>query len=254
MKTVVLAGGLGTRLAEETTSIPKPMVQIGDKPMLWHIFSTYAKYGFKDFVVACGYKGYVIKEYFSNIYLHDSDWSIDLGTGRTEVLRSNAPKWKVTVVDTGLGTMTGGRLRRLRDRLESETFMLTYGDGVADIDVGKLVEFHRSHGKIATVTGVRPPARFGELVIEENRVTAFSEKPQTSVGWINGGFFVFEPGIFEYLEDDSTILEKDPLEGLARDGELYTFRHDGFWQAMDTLRDSRLLQEMWDRGDAPWLA
>ena len=252
MKTVVLAGGLGTRLAEETSRVPKPMVEIGDRPILWHVFSIYARHGFDDFVVACGYKAFVIKEYFANHYLHNSDFSIDLGTGHTETIRSNTPPWKVTVVDTGLETMTGGRLLRLRDRLSDGTFMLTYGDGLGNVDIAKLVEFHRSHGKLATVTGVRPPARFGELVLDGDQVVDFSEKPQAGVGWINGGFFVLEPGVFDYLGDDTTIFERSPLEALARAGELFTYRHEGFWRPMDTLRDKQVLEQALEDGPA-WL-
>lgn len=252
MKTVILAGGLGTRLAEETVRIPKPMVEIGGKPMLWHIMNIYASHGFTDFVVACGYRGEVIKEYFQNFFLHTTDFRIRLRDGRRETIGTTAPDWTVSLLDTGLHSMTGGRLLRLKTHLDGRTFMVTYGDGVADVNIRALVEFHRRHGKIATVTAVRPPARFGGLALDGERVCEFSEKPQAGEGWINGGFFVFEPEVFRYLADDQDVLEREPLERLAGDGQLMAFAHQGFWQPMDTLREKRLLEEIWERGAAPW--
>ena len=251
-KVVILAGGRGTRLAEETTMRPKPMVEIGGKPMIWHIMSIYAAHGFNEFVVACGYKGEFIKEYFRNAYLHSADFVIDLKDGALSVMNGGTIDWKIGLFDTGLDTMTGGRIRRLRPWLESETFMATYGDGLASIDVCELMRFHRSHGKLATVTAVRPPARFGGLVLDGDAVGTFSEKPQTGEGWINGGFFVFEPRVLDYLDDDDTILEREPLERLAADGELMAYRHEGFWQPMDTLREKELLESLWSSGNAPW--
>lgn len=252
MKVVILAGGRGSRLAEETVVRPKPMVEIGGRPMLWHIMKIYATHGFTDFLVACGYKGKMIKEYFANFFLLNSDYVIDLRDGSMEVTNSNHVDWTVGVVDTGLDTMTGGRVLRLREYLEDEPFMVTYGDGVGDVDLARLVDFHRGHGRAATVTAVRPPARFGDLNLNGDEVREFSEKPQTAAGWINGGFFVFEPRVFDYLEGDDTVLERTPLERLAADGELMACRHPGFWQPMDTIRDKELLEKMWASGDAPW--
>jgi glucose-1-phosphate cytidylyltransferase len=252
MKVVILAGGHGTRLAEETQLRPKPMVEVGGKPMLWHIMNIYASHGFKDFLVACGYRGEMIKEYFHNILIHSSDYVIDLKEGRVEVLNRTGVDWRIGVIDTGLESQTGGRIRRLRSRIGDETFMVTYGDGVGNIDIRRLVEFHRSHGRLATVTAVRPPARFGGLKLNGSNVARFSEKPQTDEGWINGGFFVFEPGVFDYLAGDDTILERDPLERLAEEEQLIAFRHEGFWQPMDTLREKQLLESLWASGKAPW--
>lgn len=252
MKTVLLAGGKGTRLAEETATRPKPMVEIGGKPMLWHIMQLYAAHGYNDFLVACGYKGEMIKEYFHRFYVHDTDYVVDLADGSVEVVNSSTVDWKVGVVDTGQDTMTGGRVLRLAPWIGDERFMVTYGDGLARLDIGQLVDFHQSHGRTATVTAVRPPARFGGLVLDGDTVQEFSEKPQTGEGWINGGFFVFEPRIFDYLDGDATILERDPLEQLAADGELCAFRHDGFWQPMDTLREKRVLESLWNENRAPW--
>jgi glucose-1-phosphate cytidylyltransferase len=252
MKVVILAGGRGTRLAEETASRPKPMVEIGGKPLLWHIMSIYASHGHNEFVVACGYRAELIKEWFRNAYLSSSDFVIDLASGAVDVLNPARLDWKVALVDTGLDTMTGGRLRRLADMLRTGTFMVTYGDGVGDVDVGALLAFHRAHGKAGTVTAVRPPARFGGLVLENGRVREFSEKPQTEAGWINGGFFVFEPSVLGHIADDHTSLEREPLERLAQEGELMAYRHEGFWQPMDTLREKELLESLWASGSAPW--
>lgn len=252
MKVVILAGGTGTRLAEETTTRPKPMVEIGGRPMLWHIMNFYACHGHNEFLVACGYKGEMIKQYFHNFFINNSDSIIDLGNGTHEVLSACRYDWRIGVIDTGIDTMTGGRILRLRSRIGVEPFLATYGDGLADIDIGALVAFHRNHGKLATVTAVRPPSRFGGLVLEGNVVREFSEKSQTGEGWINGGFFVFEPGFFDYLKDDSTILEREALEDAVADGELMAFTHTGFWQPMDTLREKQNLEALWASGNAPW--
>ena len=255
MKAVILCGGLGTRLAEETTVKPKPMVEIGGRPILWHIMKIYERHGFNDFILALGYKGEVIKDYFLNYHARLSDLTVHLKSGEVEFRNPTAEDWHVSLVDTGPGTMTGGRLRRLGPCLHDidGPFMLTYGDGVADIDLERLLAFHQKHGKIATVTAVRPAARFGGLQVEDGRVDSFREKPQTGEGWINGGFFVFEKGIFDYLDDDTTILEREPLERLAEDGQLMAFQHDGYWQCMDTVRDRDALQNLWDGGSPPWL-
>jgi glucose-1-phosphate cytidylyltransferase len=252
MKVVILAGGLGTRLAEETSVRPKPMVEIGGKPILWHIMNIYASHGFKDFLVACGYKGEVIKEYFHNFLIHNSDLVINLKDGSYEVVSSTAPDWQVGLIDTGSATLTGGRILRLRARVNDETFMATYGDGLADLDIQSLVAFHRAHGRLATVTAVSPTARFGGLEVEGDAVIRFSEKPQTGEGWINGGFFVLEPAVFDYIEGDEVALEREPLERLAADGQLMAFRHAGFWHPMDTLRDKQFLESLWATGKAPW--
>ncbi|HEX2864023.1 MAG TPA: glucose-1-phosphate cytidylyltransferase [Deinococcales bacterium] len=253
MKVVILAGGLGTRLAEETTVRPKPMVEIGGRPILWHIMNIYAAHGFEEFVVALGYKGEVVKQYFLNFFATNNDITVDLKTGLTTVHDGRHPTWRVHLVDTGAQTMTGGRLRRLRPWLaEDETFMLTYGDGVANVNVAELLAYHRAHGKLATVTTVRPPARFGEIRFDGDRVRTFSEKPQTSEGWINGGFFVLNTGVLEYIASDETPWERAPLERLANEGELMAFKHGGFWQAMDTLRDKQVLEDLWQSGRAPW--
>lgn len=252
MKVVILAGGLGTRLSEETGIKPKPMVEIGYKPILWHIMNIYFSHGFNEFVVALGYKGEAVKDYFLNYYNFQSDLTISLKTGEVTASKNCYRDWTVHLVDTGLNSMTGGRVYRLRDKLSNETFMLTYGDGVSSIDIKKLLEFHKSHGKIATVTAVKPSARFGGMKFNGDRVIEFTEKPQTGEGWINGGFFVFEPKVFDYLHGDDAILEREPLENLAKDQQLMAYKHDGFWQCMDTLRDKQLLENLWANDKAPW--
>jgi glucose-1-phosphate cytidylyltransferase len=253
VKAVILAGGFGSRLQEETVVRPKPMVEIGGKPMLWHIMNIYSAQGVGEFVVALGYKGEVIKEYFLNFYSFNNDLSLDLTNGNHTVHDGNLPPWKVHLVDTGLHTMTGGRVKRLDEWLGSDdTFMLTYGDGVADIDVDALYRFHRSHGKLATVTIVRPPARFGGVELNGDQVVRFTEKPQAGAGWINGGFFVLDRKVMDYIEGDETIWERDPLERLAEDGQLMAYPHEGFWQPMDTLREKQILEELWESGEAPW--
>jgi glucose-1-phosphate cytidylyltransferase len=252
MKVLILAGGFGTRLAEETARIPKPLVDIGGKPMLWHIMKIYSHHGFTDFLIACGYKSELIKEYFHNFAIRNNDYEINLATGVARQLNESSPPWVVAAVDTGLETMTGGRIGRLRKLIGGKRFMVTYGDGVGDVDIAKLVAFHEAHGKLATVTAVRPPARFGALEMEGDRVRRFSEKPQTDAGWINGGFFVFEPEVLDLMTDDATILERGPLETLASRSELVAFKHEGFWQPMDTLREKQLLEQLWESGKAPW--
>ena len=252
MKTAILAGGLGSRLEEETAARPKPMVEIGGKPLLWHLMNIYSAHGYRDFLVACGYRGEMIKEYFHHFALQNSDYVIDMKSGAVNVVNESTVDWRVGVIDTGVETMTGGRLLRLRPWIGGGTFMVTYGDGVGDVDVASLVAFHRSHGKLATLTAVRPPARFGSLALDGDNVREFAEKPQTGEGWINGGFFVFEAGVFDYLDGDDTSLEQEPLERLAREGQLMAFRHQGFWQPMDTLRERRLLESLWAAGNAPW--
>jgi glucose-1-phosphate cytidylyltransferase len=253
MKAVILAGGLGTRLSEETESRPKPMVEIGGKPILWHIMKLYAHHGVSDFIICCGYKGYVIKEYFANYFLHNSDITFDLKNNEMQVHGRRGESWSVTLVDTGEATMTGGRLLRVADWLsEEENFCLTYGDGLADINITETIEFHREHGRIATVTAVKPESRFGVLEIENRIVSSFIEKPESHLGLINGGFFVLSSDVFKYLGDDNTVFEDAPLRRLATDGQLMSYRHDGFWQPMDTLRDRYRLEGMWSSGSPPW--
>jgi glucose-1-phosphate cytidylyltransferase len=252
VKLVILAGGLGSRLSEETAVRPKPMVDIGGKPMLWHIMKIYAAHGVEDFVICLGYKGYLIKEYFANYYLHTCDVSFDLATGSIEVHRSESEPWRVTLVDTGEQTMTGGRLKRVLPYVQDEDFCFTYGDGVADVDISALVAFHREQGRIATVTAVQPPGRFGALDLEGERVREFEEKPRGDGGWTNGGFFVLSPEVARYLDGDETVWEQEPMRALAREGQLASYRHRGFWQAMDTLRDRNHLEQLWDSGRAPW--
>ncbi len=253
MKCVILAGGYGTRLSEETSRIPKPMVQIGDRPILWHIMKIYGAYGITDFILCLGYKGYLIKEYFANYHLHVSDAVFDLANGKVEIIQNYGEPWRVTLIDTGQDAMTGGRLKAVMPLLEGEeAFCLTYGDGVADVDVGALIDFHKSHGKQATVTAVSPPGRFGQLVMDGDAVTDFAEKPVGEGGLINGGFFVLSPKVGRYLTDSQTIWEHEPLQGLAREGELRAFEHKGFWQPMDTLRDRNHLEDLWTAGKAPW--
>jgi glucose-1-phosphate cytidylyltransferase len=252
MKVAILAGGLGTRMREETEVKPKPMVEIGGSPILWHIMKTYSGFGYQHFVVALGYKGEVIKDYFLNYRARASNLSIRLSDGQIDMHGADCDPWMLDLIETGDGTMTGGRVKRLQPWIGRETFMLTYGDGVADVDLNRLLAFHREQGRLATVTAVRPPARFGGLRFEGERVAEFVEKPQIGEGWINGGFFVFEPEIFDYIEGDETFLEREPLERLAAEGQLAAYRHDGFWQCMDTIRDVKLLEGLWERGDAPW--
>jgi glucose-1-phosphate cytidylyltransferase len=253
MKVVILAGGLGTRLREETEYKPKPMAEIGGRPILWHIMKIYASYGFTDFVICLGYKGDVIRDYFKNYETRNRDFTITLGSGELQIHNVHAESgWRVTLAETGQSTQTGGRLKRVAQHIGNDTFMVTYGDAVANIDIERLVAFHRRRGKLGTVSAVRPGSRFGELSIEDGMVTLFKEKPQVHEGWINGGFFVFEPEVFDYLNGDDTVLEGDPLERLAADGELMAYRHPGFWQCMDTLRDRNRLQSLWEAGEAPW--
>ena len=252
MKTIILAGGLGTRLSEETQLRPKPMVEVGGHPMLWHIMNLYAHHGFRDFIVALGYKGEHIKDYFLNFHSRNSDLGVDLATGAVKIHGGNRIGWKVDLVDTGHSTQTGGRIKRLAPWLDEDLFLLTYGDGLADVDLGALVAFHRAHGKLATVTAVRPPARFGGLALEGDAVQRFTEKAQAGEGWINGGFFVLDRRVLGYIADDATLWEREPLERLAEEGQLRAFRHEGFWQPMDTLRERNLLEELWTSGRAPW--
>lgn len=253
MKAVILAGGLGTRLSEETSTRPKPMVEIGGKPILWHIMKMYASYGINDFVICCGYKGYVIKEYFANYFLHMSDVSFNMRDNTMEVHNKRAEPWSVTLVDTGDNSMTGGRLRRVSDYVKNEeAFCFTYGDGVGDIDIAETIRFHNSHGKAATLTATYPPGRFGALDIRNGQVMNFKEKPKGDGAMINGGFFVLTPKVLDYLTDDSTIWEQEPLMNLANDSQLMAYEHQGFWQPMDTLRDKNHLEELWESGKAPW--
>ena len=252
MKVILLAGGFGTRLAEFKDTIPKPMVTIGGKPILWHIMQKYAEFGHKDFYVALGYKSEVIKEYFLRYRTLNSDFTVDLGNGAVTPHQLDEVDWRITLVDTGLQTMTGGRVKRMHQYIGKETFMLTYGDGVADVDLPKLVKFHQENQRVATVTAVRPPARFGSLHFDGDRVTHFNEKPDSGEGWINGGFFVLEPEIFRYVGDESMPFERQPMEDLVKDGQLSAYRHEGFWQCVDNPRELRLLEDLWESGTAPW--
>ena len=253
MKVVILAGGIGSRISEESVVRPKPLIEIGGMPIIWHIMKIYSSYGFKDFIICCGYKGYIIKEYFSNLFLHQSDITFDLEKNKMEIHSSVSEKWKVTLVDTGIETMTGGRIKRIEKYVNNETFMLTYGDGVANVDINLLLKAHSESGKFATVTAVQPIGRFGALGINEmNEVESFFEKPKGDGSWINGGFFVCEPQIFNYIENDSTIWEHSPLEKLAKEAQLQAFKHKGFWKPMDTLKDKQDLNEYWEKGIAEW--
>jgi len=254
MKVVLLAGGFGSRLSEETDVKPKPMVEIGGKPILWHIMKLYSTYGFNEFVILLGYKSYVIKEYFANYFLHQSDVTIDIKNGSIEVLNNSSESWKVTLLDTGIGTMTGGRIKRAQSFIGEDAFMLTYGDGVGDVNIEQLLAFHKSHGKALTLSSAQPDGRFGALNIrEDNQVIHFLEKPQGDGGWINAGFFVCEPKIFDYItEGDSSVFEQEPLKNLALDGEIFTYKHHGFWKPMDSLKDKNDLNRLWDSDNAPW--
>ena len=252
MKAVILAGGYGSRISEESHLRPKPMIEIGGMPLLWHVLKLYSASGVQDFVICAGYKGYMIKEYFSNYFLHMTDVTFDMGHNTMEVHRKHAEPWRVTLVDTGLDTMTGGRLKRVRDYVKHETFCMTYGDGLSDINIGRLIRFHREQGTHATVTAIQPAARFGALDIVNHRVMRFEEKPKGDGGWINGGFFVLEPPIFDYIDGDSTIWEREPLELIAAGGQLSAYKHEGFWGSVDTLRDKNHLEDLWRSGQAPW--
>ena len=252
MKAVILAGGMGTRIAEETHLKPKPMIEVGGKPILWHIMKLYSYYGVNDFIICVGYKGYVIKEYFANYYMHMSDVTFDMRDGQYKVHNNEAEPWSVTVVDTGERTMTGGRIKRVAEYIKNDTFCLTYGDGVSDIKIDRLIKFHKSHNKIATVTAVQPPGRFGRMEINGDIVANFLEKPRGDGDWVNGGFFVLEPTVLNYISDDFSVWEKEPLEGLSRKGNLIAYKHDGFWQSMDTLRDKNFLEELWQSQASPW--
>lgn len=253
MKAVILAGGLGTRLSEETESKPKPMVEIDGKPILWHVMKIYSAYGINDFIICCGYKGYVIKEYFANYFLHTSDVTFDMQNNQMHVHESKAEPWKVTLVDTGDKTMTGGRLKYIKDYVkDDEAFCFTYGDGVGDVDIRQLIEFHRQQNVLATLTATQPPGRFGALAMNEHKVEGFQEKPQGDGGWINGGFFVLSPKVIDYIDNETTVWEQEPMQNLAHDGQLAAYKHSGFWQPMDTLRDKQHLQALWQSGKAPW--
>ncbi len=254
MKVVILAGGFGTRISEESHLKPKPMIEIGGRPILWHIMKMYSQHGLNDFVICLGYKGYCIKEYFAHYFLHEADVTFDFRMSNQQIIHNHtAEPWKVTLVNTGLNTLTGGRVKRVQPYVGNEPFMLTYGDGVSDVDITKLADYHKSHGKLATVTSIQPSGRFGSLALsEQNEVLGFQEKPKGDGGWINGGFFVLQPEIFDYIEGDSTIFERAPMENLAKDNELVAYKHDGFWQPMDTMRDKDQLEELWQKNKAPW--
>lgn len=252
MKAVILAGGLGTRLAEETSLRPKPMVEVGGKPILWHIMKIYSTHGVNEFIICLGYKGYLIKEYFANYFLHTSDITLDMKNNSMEVHQNNSEPWKVTLVDTGAETMTGGRLKRIRQFLGEDPFCFTYGDGVSDVDISALISFHHEQGRLATLTAVQPPGRFGALDMDSHKVCGFQEKPQGDGGWINGGFFILSPKVIDYIDGDATVWERAPMEVLARAGQMSAYLHHGFWQPMDTLRDKIHLEELWQSGRAPW--
>ncbi len=252
MKAIILAGGLGTRISEETSVRPKPMIEVGGKPVLWHIMKTYSAHGINDFVVCCGYKGYVIKEYFANYFLHMSDVTFDMRNNKMEVHQQSAEPWRVTLVDTGEDTMTGGRIKRVADHIGDEDFCCTYGDGISDVNITELIGFHKQHGKLATLTATQPPGRFGALALSGNEVLNFQEKPHGDGSWINGGFFVLSPKVFNYIAGDDTIWEREPMERLAKEGQIAAHFHSGFWQPMDTLRDKNHLEELWASGKAPW--
>jgi len=253
MKVVILAGGFGTRLSEETDLKPKPMIEIGEKPILWHIMQIYSYYGFNDFIICLGYKGYMIKEYFHHYFLHHSDLTIDFNNNNIEYHNSKTEPWKVTLIDTGLHTMTGGRIKRIQQYVKNETFMMTYGDGIGSVNIKELFKFHKKHGKHVTVTAVQPLARFGALDLDnKNNILSFKEKPKGDYTWINGGFFILEPQIFDYIEGDSIHWEREPLENLTKDKQFVAFKHYGFWRPMDTLRDKRELEKLWESGNAPW--
>ncbi|MBW4692019.1 MAG: glucose-1-phosphate cytidylyltransferase [Lyngbya sp. HA4199-MV5] len=254
MKAVILAGGLGTRLSEETAIKPKPMVEVGGQPILWHIMKTYSAHGVNDFIICCGYKGYVIKEFFANYFLRMSDVTFDMRFNQMNIHAGNAEPWRVTLVDTGENTMTGGRLKRVREHVGNETFCFTYGDGVSNVNVSKLIEFHKAEGAAATLTAVQPPGRFGAISLtkEQTKIAQFHEKPEGDGAWINGGYFVLEPEVIDYIEDDTVMWEHEPLKKIAHDGKLAAFRHGGFWQPMDTLKDKNYLEDLWQKGKAPW--
>lgn len=252
MKCVILAGGLGTRISEETTTKPKPMVEIGGKPILWHIMKVYSHYGVNEFIICAGYKGYVIKEYFANYFIHMSNITLDMSTNEMKVHENKSEPWKVTIVDTGDGTMTGGRIKRVKDYIGDETFCMTYGDGVSDVNIASLIDFHKNHGKLATLTSTFPPGRFGSLDIQNNQIKRFKEKPKGDGSMINGGFFVLSPKVIDKIKDDYTTWEREPLTELAKAGELMAYKHHGFWQPMDTLRDKNYLDHLWQNNKAPW--
>ncbi len=253
MKTVILAGGFGTRISEESRFKPKPMIEVGGMPVLWHIMKEYTRYGYREFIICAGYKQEVIKKWFADYFIYNSDITFDFSQGnQMTVHNSYTEDWKVTIVDTGLNTMTGGRIKRVKSYIGNETFMMTYGDGVADIDIGKLVETHRKHGKLATLTAVQPEGRFGVMDMEGDQIKSFREKSQTDVNWINGGYMVLEPEVLDYIEGDETSFEREPLEQLAQEGQLMSYRHKGFWRCMDTLQDKQRLEELWNSGNAPW--
>jgi len=252
MKAVILAGGLGTRLSEETSLKPKPMVEIGGKPILWHIMKIYSAHGINDFIICLGYKGYVVKEYFANYFLHTSDVTFDMAKNKMKVHQNSSEPWRVTLVDTGHETQTGGRVKRIKDYIGDDTFCLTYGDGIGKVNIGESIQFHKKMGKLATLTGVLPPGRFGSLKIQDNLITSFMEKPLGDGGWVNGGFFVLEPKVLDYIDGDATVWEQEPINRLVADNEFAVYKHNDFWQGIDTLRDKNMIQKMWDSGNAPW--